>query len=56
MFIFCSVHPDLCECYLTDPLVDFEGLHDNEESDGEYMPQNETIAMTPMMRVNVIGQ
>ena len=25
-----------------DPLVDFEGLHDDEESDGEYMPQNET--------------
>ena len=25
-----------------DPLVDFEGLHDDEEFDGEYMPQNET--------------
>ena len=25
-----------------DPLIDFEGLHDDEESDGEYMPQNET--------------
>ena len=25
------------------PLIDFKGLHDDEESDGEYMSQNETL-------------